>query len=896
MWLQKLKEYSLLSLCCLMRGLVSLRYRIRAEGLASISKEKGKSGILFLPNHPSELDPIFLMLLLWKPFRPHPLVVQYFFEMKGVLPFMKLVRAFSLPSMNGTSNSWKKHQMEKLFQRLATDLDAGENFLIYPAGKLKLQEKESIGGASLVYSLLQQCPNAQVVLVRTTGLWGSSFSRAVTGKVPSLGKTLVRSFIYCLRNCIFFMPRREVLIQFSSSFPATSQFSVRMDLNRYLEDWYNAKPDPLQLVSYTFWKRTIPPIHLSDVGEPIFERREVPRRVRERVIEKLAAISHHSAAEINEESDLSLQLGLDSLDMAHINLFLDDCFDVSGLEPGELQTVDDVLQAAAGRKRETHEVKKLIAWPKERKRQPPGIPEGQTLQEVFLRSCYERSREVACSDGLMEITFRYRKLQTAVLALAMKIREMPDDYIAVLLPSSAGSYIAILAILMANKIPVMLNWTAGTRSLNHVMEVAGSPPVLSVRRFLDKLEHVDLGKAEEKLVFLEEVSEQLTFRQKLQALRLTYYRPETVMKKLGLSRCQASDQAVLLFTSGTESLPKGVPLTHNNILSDQRAVFSLVSFSSADILYAVLPPFHSFGFSITGLLPLFAGLKVCYAPDPTDSHQMAYDVAHWRATTVCATPSFHLGMFRAAKNHQLDSLRLVVSGAEKPSEDLLERIARQTPHALFLEGYGITECSPVVTLNRPGEPVQGVGRPLDGISLCTIDPETKKELPPGEEGEICIQGPNVFSGYYGEAKDPFIELHGSRWYRSGDRGLINENGALILSGRLTRFVKIGAEMVGLGGVEEDLLEIIKEKGWPLPSGDKPHLALSYQETEESKVALVLFTTFPLSCEVMNEALRERGLSRLVKIARVIQVPEIPLTGTGKTSYRTLDEYAKKNPS
>jgi long-chain-fatty-acid--[acyl-carrier-protein] ligase len=361
---------------------------------------------------------------------------------------------------------------------------------------------------------------------------------------------------------------------------------------------------------------------------------------------------------------------------------------------------------------------------------------------------------------------------------------------------------------------------------------------------------------------------------------------------LKLDQISKESPAVVLFTSGTEALPKAVPLSHENLLSNQRSAFPFANFDMHDILYAVLPPFHSFGFSVTGLLPLLTGLKAAYAPDPTDSHGMAVDIAHWQTTVFCCAPSFIKALFRAAKPEQLSSIRLFVSGAEKAPQDLFQSVEALGPGHILIEGYGITECGPIVTLNPPDKERKGVGPPLPGVRLCIIDLDSQKVLDTGQEGEICISGPNVFHGYLGHPASPFITLNGKSWYRSGDRGFLDKEGNLFISGRLKRFIKIGGEMVSLGGLEEELLRLAREKKWASLKEEAPSLAVAVREKESEKPLIVLFTTFLLDRDVVNSALKESGLGRLVKIAEVRQLKEIPLTGTGKTHYRLLDEMIK----
>ena len=403
------------------------------------------------------------------------------------------------------------------------------------------------------------------------------------------------------------------------------------------------------------------------------------------------------------------------------------------------------------------------------------------------------------------------------------------------------------------------------------------------------MEGGEFGKAEQMFHFVEEIRRTVTLIDKLRGLLLSRKRADALLSRLKLSDTKASDPAVILFTSGTESLPKGVPLSHSNLLSNQRAAIEAAQPQAGEIFYGVLPPFHSFGFSVTGLLPIFAGLRVCYSPNPTDSHGLARDIGAWKPTLFCCAPSFITALFRVADPAQLQSLRLIVSGAEKAPQSIVDYIKAHLPNAHFLEGYGITECGPIVTLERQGEPHCGVGRPLPGVELMILDLDSRKPLPVSQEGEVCIAGPGVFSGYLGSPRNPFLTVDGKQWYLSGDRGSLDQSGHLVLSGRLKRFIKIGGEMVSLGGLEEELIRLAKDKHWTEGKEEGPLLAVAAHEKEVDKPMIILYTTFPISKDDVNAALKDCGYGRIVKIAEVRVLDQIPLTGTGKTHYRLLDE-------
>lgn len=883
--------------CWVIRALLSLRYSIEVRGKEKLlSKQKGLPGILFLPNHTAEIDPVILVSILGSRFAPRPLVIEYFYRTPGLHGIMRWIQAMPVPNEIASANKWKIKQVEKMFHTVSELVSKGVNFLIYPSGRLKLTGKEEIPGGTLVHQVLKNCPQARVVLIRTTGLWGSRFSRALTGTVPNFGAVLRETIKMVFMNGIFFTPRRKVLIEIE---PAPTEFpggqADRMQMAQYLENWYNRYPnvdtEPLFQVPYFFWKKT-EPLPQQHTAVPSPEKKmsnvSVSSEMQQKVYAQLAQMAHKSEADIQPSMHLSYDLGLDSLDIADLYIFLGDYFDISGIPHGVLHTVGDVLNAAAGNLEAVAngDYAPLPAMPEESRRPHPFQPLGETIPESFLLACERMDGAVACIDSISG-PMTYRQLKRAICVFSQLLRPLPGSHIGILLPVSTAAQIAVLSAIFAGKTPVMFNWTVGVRAIDHGAGILNIQHVLSSYRFLSNLESENLGTIEDKILGLEDLRQELTWRHKLKGFYRSLRSSSWFVRKF-FSKVRSTDPAVILFTSGTESLPKAVPLTHHNILSNQRAAFQCVELSASDSMISVLPPFHSFGFSITGLLPLLAGLKVCYTPDPTDSKEIARCIEHWQPTLFCSAPSFIRSLLKVAQPSQLESLTLTVSGAEKTPEDLFEKFAALEKGKYLIEGYGITECGPVVTLQRPGRPRVGVGQPLPTVDLCIFDSDTGKILETGSEGEIGIAGPSVFPGYMGISKHPFLEIEGKTWYRSGDRGWLDAQGNLILTGRIKRFVKIGGEMISLGGLEEELDKLAKENRWPGYSSEMPSLALIAKEGDD-KPLLILFTTFPIAKEDINSALRTSGWGRIAKIAEVRTIEQIPLTGTGKTHYRSLEE-------
>ncbi|MCP5503526.1 MAG: AMP-binding protein [Chlamydiales bacterium] len=881
--------------------LFSLRYSFEIKGLDRLNLKR-KGGILFLPNHPAEIDPLTVYNLLARKFNPRPLVIEHFYYLRGARFFMDLVRALPIPNFELSANSWKIRQIEKSLKKVSEEVQKGENFLIYPSGHLKREGHENVGGNSFIHSILESCPDVQVVLVRTDGLWGSSFSCALTGNSPDFWKMISQGIKKALKNGIFFMPRRKVTITFEANPEGFPFKGTRLELNQFLEEWYNrylndegkiVGSEPVRLVSYSRFSEDLPLITREEKKTETIKEIKVPDHIREDVYRELKKLS--GVKEIKEEMDLSRDLGLDSLDLASVHAFLDQHYDVEAARPAELKTVYDlfvlVVEGSVSKPKIDTKNLKDYEWPQEAFRPKVDYPKGKTIPECFLETADRMGKAMACGDDMTKI-LNYQEMKIGLHVFGKKFQKLEGDYVAVMLPSSVGCYIMILSILIAGKIPVVLNWTAGERSLKFAAELLDLKQIFSARRFLERVEALELGELEEKLVLMEDFRQGISLWDKLSGFFLSKAKKKKWIKRFHLDRIKEEDPAVILFTSGTENYPKAVPLSHKNIISSHRASLSCAHIDKSDILYGALPPFHSFGFSLTGLFPLLAGLRVFYSPDPTDTHAMARDSFYRKITIHCLAPSFYKNLFRIASPRQLKSVRLFVAGAEKAPEALFEHVKRLGGNKEMIEGYGITECSPIVTLNRQGVPRKGVGQPIPGVELCVIHPETHEKIPNDQQGEICIRGPNVFSGYLGkDAPNPFIEIEGKQWYRSGDIGSIEADGSLILGGRLKRFVKIGGEMVSLVALEEELTKFARGKGLIKGTEEEPQLAIGVCEGD--KPSLILFTTFPLTKEEANAVLKEGGFARIVKVAQCYQIDEIPMTGTGKIQLRRLNELIKE---
>jgi len=855
------------------RCLLRLRYRIRVRGIAEVAR-KGTGGILFLPNHPALIDPVIVISELYGRFAPASLadqdriagpVLGWITRKFGALPMPDLARH------GGAS----RREVEQAIQDCAALLARGGNLVLYPGGHLMSSRLEQLGGNSAVETILKLAPGTRVVLVRTRGLWGSRFSRAQGH--PDFGRVLRRELRDLAANFIFFSPRRKVAVELGepADLPLTAGRGV---LNRALEAWYNEGAEPALHVPYTIWEaggiRTLPePPEVRLAGDPS----EVPQAVREQVAEQLERMV--GRRDLPDGAELARDLGLDSLMRLELQFWIEQEFAHPVSDPESLRTVGDVLLAACGKAVDPGGAP-LKPVPSDWFREsglPVTIPPGATIPEVFLAQAARGPGRVAVADQMGGVR-TYRDLITTIFALKPAIQALEGGYVGIMLPASAGAAALYLSVLFAGKIPVMVNWSTGLKNMTHGLDLLGVRRVLTSAKVVARIQAqgMDLSSLQDRLLPLEQVAGTLSSGDKLRALlksRLSW-------REL---RRPVADTAVVLFTSGSENLPKAVPLTHRNILTNLRDMVEEYRFLPEERILGMLPPFHSFGLTCTMLLPLCSGMKAVYYPVPTDGGVLARHIESYAATALVGTPTFLNSIVRAARDPELRSLRFVITGAEKCPDALFATIGVRWPAMRILEGYGITECSPVVSGNREQCIARGsVGKPLPSVTWAVVDLEEKARVPRGGIGMLLVRGPSVFGGYLGaDVPQPFVDLEGASWYRTGDLVREDADGNLVFAGRLKRFVKMGGEMVSLPAVEEALLA-----RFGLPGDQEAPLALEALEGE-SRVDLVLFTTRPIAREEANAAIREAGFSPIHNVRLVRSLDRIPLLGTGKTDYRAL---------
>lgn len=857
-----------------LRSLVFLRYKVRVKGLDECLA-KGKKGILFLPNHPALIDPIIMNCVLFRRFHPRSLVDEKQIKQTALKYIQKRIRLLPLPDM-GIAGKAGLEKVIKQIDECANALKAGDNLLLYPAGRIYRSKMEKLRGNGGVARIIETYPDVRIVMVRTRGLWGSSFSRARGYQEPFM-KILNSHIKHILANLIFFTPRRLVEIEFVEPPEEFPKFADKEVLNRYLEGFYNDQVRSNTYVPYYWWEsggaRVVPE---PDVINNAVDTKDVPDSVRKQVYAKLHEMSPKKT--LLETYTLGTDLGMDSLMVAELQAWLQDTFgqQVSSVE--SLRTVANVLKAAIG---QSASVEPLLPIPPEWFVKEDAsllkVPEGaRKVTDAFLRLAKEKPNFVLVADQATG-SLSNKKAVLAIMVLKDVIAKLPGERLGILMPSCMPAFLMYMSTLFAEKVPVLINWTVGARNMEFCIKNSGVQKILTSRTVVERLEGrgTDFSAAKEHFVYIEDLKEQISMLHKLACV---------LKSKLCwscLRNAKVPEYAAILFTSGSESQPKTVPLTHENVLADIASAMDAMGLRRDDCMIGMLPPFHSFGLLIDFLMPACANLRVAYHTNPTEGDMLARLIAAYHVTMIVGTPTFALCIMRNATAEQLQSVRILITGAEKCPDSTFKMFYEMCPQAKFLEGYGITECSPVVALNRPATAIPGtVGTMLDCLDWMVCDNDMNK-LPPEQTGMLYVSGPSVFGGYLNyDGPSPFIEFEGKRWYRTGDLVKYSQDKIVTFMGRLKRFIKVGGEMVSLPAIEEVLTNIYRSEENPIP------LAVEARGSD-AMPEIVLFATIDLDKDTVNQQLRDAGMSPIHNIKTVVRLDAIPLLGSGKTDYQTL---------
>jgi len=510
----------------------------------------------------------------------------------------------------------------------------------------------------------------------------------------------------------------------------------------------------------------------------------------------------------------------------------------------------------------------------------------------FLAQAKRTPLRRAVSDTLGQ-ELRYFELLAGVLLLrkALLPRCAPGEKVGVLLPPSAVGAMTNLALLTVGAVPVNLNHTASKDAFKRMIEKSEIRTILTAVKYLEKIEVERIPQ----MLPVEAMLSAVEKRERIAFAAAALLLPRFLLQKLFFkTEAEPGDLATVMFSSGSTGDPKGVMLTHANIASNLEALYELLQLGEKDVMLGCLPLFHSFGFTGTLFLPLLGGVTAVYHPNPVDAGQVTKLIRKHRVTMLMTTPTFLQLYARKAERADLASLRYIVVGAEKLRES--QRVAFEEKFGLQpLEGYGCTELSPVALVNVPdfgkgrdlqrGNKPGSAGHPIPGVTVRIADPDTLEELPVGHAGMLLVKGPNVMKGYLDDpAKTAEVLRDG--FYITGDIAALDDEGFVTIHDRLSRFSKIGGEMVPHIRIEEEILDQL--------GSSEQVIAVTAVPDEKKGERIVVLGTVEMEPPKIIAALGAKGLPNLwiPKAEDFYRIDAIPVLGTGKMDLRGVKELAK----
>ncbi|HEY1788374.1 MAG TPA: acyl-[ACP]--phospholipid O-acyltransferase [Verrucomicrobiae bacterium] len=520
----------------------------------------------------------------------------------------------------------------------------------------------------------------------------------------------------------------------------------------------------------------------------------------------------------------------------------------------------------------------------------------QPLHRSFVRTARKHLFHFAMADGQnAKVSSASALMRTVYLARRLRRAWEGQERVGLMLPPSVPGALANFAALLMGKVPVNLNYTVSEPVLESCINQCQIKTVLTSKAFLEK---VKLKIPAAETLFIEDIAANPGAFEKLSALVAAFLFPVGMLERsLGRTRKGSLDDvATIIFSSGSTGIPKGVLLSHYNIASNIEQLEQVFAFNSSDGVVGILPFFHSFGFTGTLCLPAVLGIRAVYHPNPLDSKGIGQLVHQYALSFLLATPTFLQFYIRGCSPEAFGSLRLVMTGAEK----LPDRLATAFEEHFGirpLEGYGCSECSPAVTVNTQDYRAAGlrqvgakrgrIGHPLPGIAVRIVDAETHAPVADGQAGLLLVRGPNIMQGYLGQPEKT-AEVLRDGWYTTGDIANLDEDGFLQITDRLSRFSKIGGEMVPHIKVEEKLHELAG-------ATEQTFVVVGVPDQKKGERLVVLHRLRPEQLAGCVEKLTQCDLPNIWKPRQdqFYQVEKFPYLGTGKLDLREVRNMAEK---
>jgi len=524
----------------------------------------------------------------------------------------------------------------------------------------------------------------------------------------------------------------------------------------------------------------------------------------------------------------------------------------------------------------------------------------QSLAMALLEGLKKHGKDGRIIDGADDSDLGYDKILAAALAFSRLIREETDQLrVAIVLPPGKAGLIANLAVIFAGKIPVNFNFTAGPDAVRSAIRQSGVDRFITADPFVRRVPTFPWPPNRD-LIFIERAMPSLKKKIILWAVISKILPAKLINKFLKLDARCGNDEAVLLFTSGSSGEPKGVALSHRNVLANVSQFGSRLDLPAHSSMLGCLPLFHSFGSTVTLWFPVIQGVNLVTYPSPLETKRLAELIAIHQVDVLLSTPTFMRGFMKRVDSAQLASLKLVVTGAEKLPQSLSEAFNEKfgvSPQ----EGYGLTETSPATNVNLPdpadreqavtipSSRIGTVGQLLPGIAIRMTDPTTDDHLTINQQGMIWLKGANIFQGYLGNPEKS-AEVLVDGWFKTGDVGRVDDEGFLHIEGRISRFSKIGGEMV-----PHETIESAINKALGLDAESERRIAIVGLPDPQKGEVIVLLSSIQnttIDCTDLRYKLLEQGIPSLWCPKTIIPVPEIPVLASGKLDIKRCETLAK----
>lgn len=502
--------------------------------------------------------------------------------------------------------------------------------------------------------------------------------------------------------------------------------------------------------------------------------------------------------------------------------------------------------------------------------------ESMVLHHKFVVSAKQYGNKLFIIDRTLDRRVTYSKALIASLILSEKFKKYDEGFIGIMMPTTAGCALAILAALMSGRTPVMINYSTGAAgNVEFAQTKCDFKTVITSKALLEKVG----CRIVPGMVFMEDIMSSISVGDKL-AAALRSKLPTTLLRST-IHQGQMDDNVVILFTSGSEKDPKAVQLTHKNIASNIEDLAGVYKLTEKDVFLANLPYFHVFGQTANLWAPLYFGMTIVTYANPLDFRVICEIIRQEKPTLVAGTPSFFWGYLNRSEPGDFDSCRILLSGADKCPEALRKGFMDKH-NKMLLEAYGTTETSPGITVNTPEHNRPGsTGRVLPSVKVRLENYETGEECKQGEIGKILVKGDNVMKGYFDDFEETTMHIrHG--WYDTGDMGWLDSDGYLWHVGRLKRFMKVGGEMISLIRVEDEL-----EKH--LPEGV---LCCVVEIPDAMKGAkIVAAVTQPVDDKAIVKKMSEK-LPNISLPRQFVVIPELPKMASGKIDFRSVTNMVR----